>query len=113
MTFQESELYKKALLEYQKEKYENLLNPKNIITSGDSVYLFYDVKEEVLDDYLQVLIHFKNVQYSDLEEDFPKHLWYELPRKSSFDFMWKKYPCILLWFDWEIDTMEKNRIPRF
>lgn len=74
MTFQESELYKKALLEYQKEKYENLLNPKNIITSGDSVYLFYDVKEEVLDDYLQVLIHFKNVQYSDLEEDFPKHL---------------------------------------
>ena len=113
MTFQESELYKKALLEYQKEKYDNLLNPKNIITSWDSVYLFYDVKEEVLDDYLKTLIHFKNVQDNGGEENFPKHLWYEIPTKTTFDFMWTKYHCILLRFDWEIYTMEKNRIPRF
>ena len=43
MTFQNSEIYKKALQEYRDKTYSHLLNPDNVIIEEDNVYLFYKV----------------------------------------------------------------------
>jgi len=63
-----------------------------------------DIKRE--DDLLYIFT--KNIEedikifkkrYKD--EDNVIHLWYEMPSIQDYTFLWKKYKCISLWYDYE------------
>lgn len=101
MTFQNSEIYKKALQEYRDKTYSHLLNPDNVIIEEDNVYLFYKVDWDTINSYLAELVHFSKSDENSWEDSFSKHLWYETPRKIKYKFMWVEYQAIHLWYDGE------------
>ena len=109
MTFQNSEIYKKALQEYKDKTYAHLLNPDNVIIKWDNVFLFYKVDDKTFESYFTELLNFsKQDDYSD-EQTFTKHLWYEEPRIVNYKFMWIQYKSIHLWYDWEYSILQSSR----
>lgn len=96
--FKNSNIYKKALLEYQKEVYGKLLKPlHSIVIDDDEVYLFYeqDIVNDVFEQIKDIFIKDRN----DEETNFTVNLWYEEPRLDNIIFMWLQYKVIALWYD--------------
>lgn len=44
------------------------------------------------------------------ESESKIHLWYKLPERYIFTFLWKAYDCIRLWYDKEEDAIESSKI---
>lgn len=36
------------------------------------------------------------------------HLWYETPKLEKYEFLWKGYDCISLWFDNEYEIAKNS-----
>lgn len=91
--FEKSEIYKKALSEYQEKVYWEILKPLHvIIVDNDQVYLFYNQAH-----VLEIFAILKE-KYDD-RWDFPISLWYENPKIRTIKFMWTEYKVIQLWYD--------------
>jgi hypothetical protein len=102
--FEKSEHYKKALAEFQKEVFWNILKPLHIIIINDDlVYLFYN--QSIVQDIFEKIkqIYNKNEEWN--ETNFPVSLWYEEPEIRRINFMWNEYKIISLWYD-------KSDVPR-
>lgn len=107
--FEKTDIYKKALKEYQDKIYGEILKPiHSIIENEDEVYLLYN-QAIISDVYIQVkdiYIKYKN----DETTDFPIFLWCEEPRLQEIVFMWSKYKSIFLWYDnWYVPDEFKSK----
>lgn len=98
-TFQKSEIYKKALAEYQEKIYWAILKPIHVIVvDNDEVYLFYN--QTIVQDIFNKLTEIYNIQHEwEEESDFPESLGYEEPNLETITFMWVQYKAIKLWYD--------------
>mgnify|MGYP003494043786 CR=1 FL=1 len=97
-SFEKSELYKKALKEYQDKIYWEILKPLHvIIINEDEVYLFYN--QNIVQDIYIKLKDIYNKQHEDEITDFPISLWYDYPELRDITFMGNKYKVIYLWYD--------------
>ncbi len=105
MWFEESKMYKKALEEYQKEVFDDILKPKEIIIyNRDTVYLFYQ-QDKVKDIFKQIIKIYEDTN-NDIETNFPTHLWYEKPELKTKSFMGVEYQVVVLWYDHEQPPVE-------
>lgn len=92
--FHNSEIYKKALKEYQDKIYGEILKPLHVIViDSDEVYLFYNPL--IVNDIFNKLVE----SYNDDESDFPIQLGYETPRLEIINFMGVSHKAIKLWYD--------------
>lgn len=69
---------------------------KNILIRDDNVYIFCDNIEK----------NIKILQRKYSADNSKIHLGYELPDLLEYTFFDKKYHCIRLWFDGEIDMID-------
>lgn len=97
-TFEQTDIYKKALKEYQDKIYWEILKPlHSIIQNEDEVYLFYN--QLIIKDIYIKLKDIYNKEREDEQTDFPISLWYQEPELKDVTFMWNKYKAISLWYD--------------
>lgn len=93
--FETSDIYKKALSEYQYRIYWELLKPiQSIVVNNDEVYLFYN--QAITDEICSKL---KEIYESEEETDFPVNIGCEAPKVQRIKFMWQEYKTISLWYD--------------
>lgn len=91
--FEKSEIYKKALAEYQEKVYWQILKPLHVIViDEDEVYLFYPQSL-----VLEIFAILKE-KYKD-RWDFTTNLGYQEPEIRNIKFMWVEYKTIYLWYD--------------
>lgn len=96
--FEKTDIYKRALKEYQQTIYWEIIKPlHSIILDEDEVYLLYN--QITVLDILVKLKEIYNKEKTDENTDFPINLWYGEPEIIEITFMWNKYKAIYLWFD--------------
>lgn len=108
--FEKSEIYKKAVEEYNQSVYGAMLKPiHSFVLNEDEVYLIYS--QWIVND---ILSQMKDVYEKCKENDHyeePVHLWYQTPSIKEITLMQNKYKAIVLWYDnWEIPKQFRAKI---
>ena len=72
----------------------------DIIRENDELLLFF---EEGTD--LHAIVDEEKIKY---EEDIEQELWWYEQGVTTYKFLWKEYPVIFLWFDYEEEKAKET-----
>lgn len=101
--FEKSKFYKDAKELYMKDLYKDILTPINVLyIEHDVLWLIYD--QVKVDDIYKEIIRLYGIDGQYL----PFHLWCEKPILVKYEFMWQKYDCISIWYDWQSNICEST-----